>query len=160
MNTPTYITIVSTHGVIRVDRQTGNVIGRRINDEVKVALQYHTAYHFDLDDYFAWDKGSDRATCEHIDILGINYTYLNRDGRIIVTKSSKGWRKEVEERRKDGRAEALEDQESIMDSVVHEMLEMVESPEENELFDLYVTFRSALHKRIKEMHPDTDFGNF
>jgi len=158
MNTPTYITIVSTHGVIRVDRQTGQVIGRRINDEVKVAHQYHTAYHFDLDDYFAWDKGSDRVTCEHIDILGINYTYINRDGKRIVENSAKGWRKEVEEMRKDGQVEALQEQESHVDSAVHEMLEMVIP--NDELFTQYYAFRDALQKSIQAMHPDADFGNF
>ena len=52
----------------------------------------------------------------------------------------------------------LQDKESIVDSAVLELLEMVKP--NNELFDLYHAFRNALHKRIQKMHPDTNFGNF
>lgn len=52
----------------------------------------------------------------------------------------------------------LQDQESIADSAVLAILEILET--NDELFELYHAFRNALHKRIQKMHPDTKFGNF
>ena len=91
----TYITIRSSNGSIHADRQTGDVIDRKINPHAEI--EYHTVYHFDLDEYFTWDTKSNRETCQEIDIVGINYTYLDDKGNPILEPYAAGWRKDVKE---------------------------------------------------------------
>ncbi len=154
MNTPTYITIVSSNGVIRVDRQTGKVIGRRIDADAD--LEYHTVYQFDLDEYFAWDKGSDRATCEEIDIVGINYTYLDAEGNAVEELHAEGWRKDVEIfRKEDLNTGLIADYESSLDTTACELLTHATA----ETKDLYYTFSRSLQADLRAKFGDV-FENF
>lgn len=153
MNTPTYITIRSTHGASYVDRKTGDVISR--SRTFPIDDSYRTIYHFDLDEYFAWDKGSDRETCEHIDICGINYTYRDERGDPIVEPFSAGWRENVEEARNEGLFYDIDYYESSMDSTACELIQ--HSTDKTK--ELYYIFSKALQADLRAKFGDV-FKNF
>lgn len=55
-------------------------------------------------------------------------------------------------------AKILQDMESTMDSVVHELIHALD--DRIDLIDEYYTWQEKVQAKMKELHPDFDFENF
>ena len=97
-NPPAALTIrvYSSHGHFLVDRSTGDVTDRNLDEDTPD--DYWLVYWFDLDEYFRWRTSQNRATCEGIDICGITSRRGSRGGGILFDEEpfEQGWRDDVE----------------------------------------------------------------
>jgi len=92
--TPPTIKVYSSHGFLLVDRSTGDVIDRKLDEDTPD--DYWFVYWVDLDEYFRWRASQDRATCEGIDICGISSHRGQRGARWVHEPFDQGWRDDVE----------------------------------------------------------------
>jgi hypothetical protein len=56
-------------------------------------------------------------------------------------------------------AKSVQEMESIMDSVVHELIHAISDPAEDLISEYYV-WQKKVQAKIKKLHPDFEFENF